>query len=99
MMKKIIWAMVLAIFLLSFSFVWADESLLIQFEKAGIWKIDRPNHRFLVDPGVWKTLPFEKKEQTLQIIYTEEKTWWELYDTYSGKLLGKVSSWGWKVYP
>ena len=77
----------------------AQEKILDQFEREGIWKVDRPNHRCLVDPGVWARIPFEKKEQTLQVIYVEENTWWELYDMYSGKLLGKVSSWGWKVYP
>lgn len=81
------------------SFVCAGESLLIQYQKAGIWKVDRPNHRCLVDPGVWNRIPFDQKEKVLQIIYVEENTWWEIYDMYSGKLLGKVSSWGWKIYP
>jgi len=77
----------------------AQEKILDQFEKGGIWKVDRQNHRCLVDPGVWAKLPFEKKEQVLQVIYTEEKTLWKLFDAMSGKLLGEVSSWGWKVYP
>jgi hypothetical protein len=76
-----------------------DKPILIDFQEKGIWKVDRANHRCLVDPGVWELLPFEQKEQVLKVIYVEEKTWWELYDYYSGKLLGKVSSWGWKVYP
>ena len=50
------------------------ENILGQFERAGIWKVDRPNHRCLVDPGVWAKLPLDKKEQSLQVIYTEEKT-------------------------
>jgi hypothetical protein len=76
-----------------------QEKILNKLERGGIWKVDRPNHRCLVDPGVWKLITFDKKEQILQVIYVEEKTWWELYDMYSGKLLGKVSSWGWKIYP
>ncbi len=85
--------------LLICSFVWGNEVILIQFEKAGIWKIDRPNHRCLVDRAVWDRMPFDKKEQILQVIYAEEKTWWKIYDKMSGKLLGEVSSWGWKVHP
>jgi hypothetical protein len=77
----------------------AQEKILNQFEAAGIWKVDRPNHRCLIDRGVWDRLPFEKKEQTLQVIYVEEKTWWKINDRMSGKLLGEVSSWGWKIYP
>ena len=77
----------------------AQGMILNQFEKAGIWKVDRANHRCLVERDVWDRLPFDKKEQCLQAIYVEEKTWWEIYDMYSGKLLGKVSSWGWKIYP
>ena len=76
-----------------------DKPILTAFEEKGIWKVDRANHRCLVDPEVWKLLPFEQKERCLQIIYVEENTWWKLYDYYSGKLLGEVSSWGWKVYP
>ena len=74
-------------------------STLVQFEQAGIWKVDRPNHRCLIDLGVWNLMPFEQKEQCLQIIYVEEKTWWKIYDRMSGKLLGEVSSWGWKIHP
>ena len=74
-------------------------NILVQFEQAGIWKVDRPNHRCLVDRGVWDLMPLDKKEQTLQVIYVEEKTWWKIYDGMSGKLLGEVSSWGWKVHP
>ncbi len=77
----------------------ADEPILIQFEKAGIWKVDRPNHRCLIDRGVWDRLPFEQKEQCLQAIYVEQKTWWKIYDRMSGKILGEVSSWGWKIHP
>jgi hypothetical protein len=77
----------------------AQEKILDQFESGGIWKVDRSNHRCLVDPGVWARLPFEKKERALQVIYVEEKTWWKLFDAYLGKLLGEVSSLGWKVYP
>ncbi len=77
----------------------AQERILNQFESKGIWKVDRTNHRCLVDPGVWSLMNFEHKEKTLQVIYVEEKTWWKLYDMFSGKLLGEVSSWGWKVYP
>lgn len=73
--------------------------ILDDFEKHGIWKVDRQNHRCLIDLGIWARMPFEKKEQCLQAIYIEEKTWWEIYDCMSGKLLGKVSSWGVKVYP
>jgi hypothetical protein len=85
--------------LVFFSVIWADEPILAQFEKAGIWNVDRPNHRCLIDPAIWARLPFEKKEQILQVIYVEEKTWWKLYDMYSGKLLGEVSSWGLKIHP
>jgi len=77
----------------------AEEKILIQFERAGIWKVDPQNHRCLMDRGVWDMLPLEQKEQTLQVIYVEQKTWWKIYDRMSGKLLGEVSSWGWKVYP
>ena len=77
----------------------SQVKVLDDFEKHGIWKVDRPNHRCLIDPGVWVRLPFEQKEQCLQAIYIEEKTWWKIYDYMSGKLLGEVSSWGWKVYP
>ena len=97
MKRKLIAIVLLATLIPCLSF--SQEKILDQFEKAGIWKIDRINHRCLVDPGVWARLPLDKKEQTLQAIYIEEKTWWELYDMYSGKLLGKVSSWGWKIYP
>ena len=98
-MRKKVYVLTLVILLLIYSFVSADEPILIQFEKAGIWKVDRPNHRCLIDPGVWVRWPFETKEQCLQAIYIEEKTWWKIYDYMSGKLLGEVSSWGWKVYP
>lgn len=77
----------------------AQVNVLDDFEKHGIWKVDRDRHRCLVDPGVWARWPFETKEQCLWAIYQETKTWWEVYDYYSGKLLGKVGSWGWKVYP
>jgi hypothetical protein len=97
-MKKRIFGLMITLLLIG-SFVCAGESLLIQYQKAGIWKVDRPNHRCLVDPGVWNRIPFDQKEKVLQIIYVEENTWWEIYDMYSGKLLGKVSSWGWKIYP
>ncbi len=76
-----------------------EEKILFKFEQAEIWKVDREGHRCMVDPGVWQLLPFEKKESALYIIYDEEKTWWKLYDMYSGKLLGEVSSWGVKIYP
>ncbi len=46
-----------------------------------------------------KILDQFEKARCLQVIYVEEKTWWKLYDRMSGKLLGEVSSWGWKVYP
>lgn len=77
----------------------AQERILNQFEAAGIWKVDRSNNRCMIDRGVWDRLPFEKKEQTLQAIYNEEKTWWKIYDRMSGKLLGEVSSWGIKIHP
>jgi hypothetical protein len=73
--------------------------LLDQFEREGIWTVDRNNHRCLIEGDIWNMLPLEKKEQSLQVIYVEEKTWWKLYDRMTGKLLGEVSSWGWKVYP
>lgn len=73
--------------------------MLDQFEQQGIWKVDRKNHRCLIEYEVWVRLPLEQKEQCLQAIYNDEKTWWEIYDRMSGKLLGKVSSWGFKVYP
>ena len=76
----------------------AQEKILDKFERAAIWKVDRQNHRCLIEYGVWARLPFEQKEQCLQAIYVEEKTWWKIYDRMSGKLLGEVSSWGWKVY-
>ncbi len=76
-----------------------EEKILFKFEQAGIWKVDREGHRCMVDQGVWRLLPFEKKESALYIIYDEEKTWWKLYDMYSGKLLGEVSSWGVKINP
>jgi len=77
----------------------AQERILNQFETAGIWRVDRQNHRCLIDRGVWDRLPMEQKEQTLKVIYVEEKTWWKIYDRMSGKLLGEVSSWGWKIHP
>ena len=90
---------IMMILIISSSSLFAGESILVQFENGGIWKVDRPNHRCLVERGVWDRMPFDKKEDVLKVIYVEEKTWWELYDSMSGKLLGKVSSWGWKVYP
>jgi hypothetical protein len=81
------------------SLAWSQTSLLEQFKKAGIWDIDRKNHRCFVDPEPWALIPFQQKEQCLYVIYSEEKTWWELYDKFSGKLLGKVNSWGAKIYP
>jgi len=97
-MRKKVYLLALVVFLF-YSFVLADESILIQFEKTGIWKVDRVNHRCLIERGVWDRMPFEYKERCLQIIYVEEKTWWKIYDRMSGKLLGEVSSWGWKIYP
>jgi len=93
----LIWFILMIVFIGAAS--QAQEKILDQFERGGIWKVDRANHRCLVDPGVWKLMPFDKKEQVLQVIYVEEKTWWKLYDSMSGKLLGEVSSWGWKVHP
>jgi len=100
-MKKLflIWLTIVCLLGCNVLLVLANESILVSYERGGIWKVDRTNHRCLVDPGVWAKIPFDKKEQILQVIYVEEKTWWELYDMNSGKLLGKVSSWGWKVYP
>ena len=96
-MKKI--SVIIIIMILTFFLAFAGGTILVELEKGGIWRVDRPNHRCLVDRGVWDRMPFDKKEQILQVIYVEEKTWWELYDSMSGKLLGKVSSWGWKIYP
>ncbi len=73
--------------------------ILDDFETKGIWRVDRTNHRCLIDGGVWVRLPFEQKEQCLKAIYLETNTWWEIYDSMSGKLLGEVSSWGCKVHP
>lgn len=98
-MKKAIAILGFILMIGCFSFASAQERILNQFESKRIWKVDRQNHRCLVDPGVWRLMTFEYKEKTLQVIYVEEKTWWELYDMYSGKLLGKVNSWGWKIYP
>ena len=98
-MRTKVYVSTLVVILLMCSFVSADESILIQFQKANIWKVDRPNHRCLVDRGVWDLMPLDKKEQILQVIYVEEKTWWRIYDYMSGKLLGEVSSWGWKIHP
>ena len=98
-MPKRIALLCLSLMMLITMISWAEEKILDQYERGGIWTVDRPNHRCLVDPEVWSKIPFDKKEKILQVIYVEEKTWWELYDRMSGKLLGKVSSWGWKVYP
>lgn len=76
-----------------------EQKLLYLFEQKGIWKADVANNRCLVDPAVWRALPFDKKEDMLRVIYREEATWWELYDMYTGKLLGKVDVWGVKIYP
>ena len=97
-MKRNVSICILIIMMIS-SVAQAQEKILTQFDKAGIWKIDRSNHRCLIDLGVWDRLPMVQKEQTLQLIYVEEKTWWKIYDRMSGKLLGEVSSWGWKIYP
>jgi len=79
--------------------VQSQVKILDDFERHGIWKVDRQNHRCLIEGGVWAQFPLERKEQCLQTIYMEQNTWWEIYDQMSGKLLGKVSSWGWKIYP
>lgn len=79
--------------------VHSEESLLVSFEKGAIWKVDRPNHRCLIEGALWDRFPFEKKEQILQLLYVQEKTWWKISDRMSGKLLGEVNSWGWKIYP
>lgn len=79
--------------------VQSQVKILDDFERHGIWKVDRQNHRCLIEYGVWARIPFEQKERCLQAIYVEQKTWWEIYDVMSGKLLGKVGAWGWKVYP
>jgi len=79
--------------------VQSQVKILDDFERHGIWKVDRQNHRCLIEGGVWAQFPLERKEQCLQAIYMEQGTWWEIYDRMSGKLLGKVSSWGWKIYP
>jgi len=91
--------LVFILFFMTITSSWPAEKILNQMQQAGIWKVDRPNHRCLVERGVWDNLPFDKKEQLLQVIYVEEKTWWKLYDSMSGKLLGEVSSWGWKIHP
>ncbi len=58
------------------------------------WTIDAENHRYLIHPALWKWMPLKQKEHLLWIIYEEENTWWDIYDIYSGQLLGKVSSLG-----
>jgi len=75
------------------------EHVLVQFEQKGIWRVDRENHRCMMDVSVWRLMPIEYKEKTLQVIYVEEGTWWSIIDDHSGKELGKVSSWGPKVFP
>ena len=98
-MRRVVLAILIFVMLLIPLVALAQVKILDDFEKNGIWKVDRANHRCLIEGGVWARLPLEQKERCLQVIYTEEKTWWEIYDRMSGKLLGKVSSWGWKVYP
>ncbi len=98
-MKKFVWIGITILMIAALDPAHAQEKILAQFEQGGIWKLDRPNHRCLIDRGVWDRLPFEKKEEVLQMMYVEEKTWWKIYDRISGQLLGEVSSWGWKVYP
>jgi hypothetical protein len=77
----------------------SQVKILDDFESHGIWKVDRPNHRCLIDSGIWSRWPFEIKEKCLTAIYIEEKTCWKIYDYMSGKLLGEVNSLGTKVYP
>lgn len=72
---------------------------LIEERMERIWKKDKDRNCYFIDPAIWQRMPYEQKEQILYVIYREENTWWEIYDMYSGKCLGKVSSWGVKVYP
>lgn len=71
---------------------------LIEERMEQIWKKDKQRNRYYINPNLWNKIPFEQKEQILRVIYNEENTWWEIYDMYSGKCLGKAQSWGPKIY-
>lgn len=71
-----------------------SAGILSEFQQSGLWTVDQARHRCFMSHSAWIRIPYYQKEQILRAIYLEEKTWWEVYDDFTNKLIGKVGGWG-----
>lgn len=93
-MKIVMVSLILAVIIIMFVPNFVGAGILNEFQQAGIWKVDKTNHRCFISHSAWIRIPYYQKEQVLWAIYLEEKTGWEVYDDFTNRLLGKVGSWG-----